>query len=111
MCTASLFPSLISTLSTTLLLLLNFSFLLRSVTGQAVGVGDDHPMWVQGALEAATATDDSYNTGGTITVNGFTMNVPKNLLVQFPAAWVPWKDFVGNKTDFLGFETLVCLPQ
>ncbi|KAK4207066.1 hypothetical protein QBC37DRAFT_476687 [Rhypophila decipiens] len=83
----------------------NISFFTTSVNGQ--NVGDDHPIWVQGALEGATATDNSYNTGGTIAVNCFTMNVPKNLLVQFPAAWVPWKDFIGNKTDFLGFETLV----
>ncbi|KAM7211805.1 hypothetical protein V8F06_012811 [Rhypophila decipiens] len=100
--------SLISSLFAFVILTLSFSisFFTTSVNGQ--NVGDDHPIWVQGALEGVTATDDSYNTGGTITVNGFTMNVPKHLLVQFPAAWVPWKDFIGNKTDFLGFETLVC---
>ncbi|KAH9226669.1 hypothetical protein K456DRAFT_1754758 [Colletotrichum gloeosporioides 23] len=67
----------------------------------------ESPIWVQGALEDAIATDDTFNTGGTIVVNGFTMNVPKNLLVQFPAAWVPWKEFVANKADFAGYETLV----
>ncbi|KAF4823554.1 hypothetical protein CGCSCA5_v001744 [Colletotrichum siamense] len=67
----------------------------------------ESPIWVQGALEDAIATDDTFNTGGTIIVNGFTMNVPKNLLVQFPAAWVPWKEFVANKADFAGYETLV----
>lgn len=67
----------------------------------------DAPLWIQGAFEDGSATDDTYNSGGSITVNGFTMNVPKNLLVQFPAAWVPWKDFVANKADFAGYETLV----
>ncbi|KAM7210458.1 hypothetical protein V8F06_014160 [Rhypophila decipiens] len=90
---------------TFLTLALNLLLFIPIANGQ--NVGDDHPIWVQGALEGATAADNTYNTGGTITVNGFTMNVPKNLLVQFPAAWVPWKDFVGNKTNFLGFETLV----
>ncbi|KAK0382876.1 hypothetical protein NLU13_8792 [Sarocladium strictum] len=68
----------------------------------------DAPIFVQGGLEDATVDDPSvYNTGGTITVNGFNMVVPKNVLVQFPAAWIPWKDFVDSKADFLGFETLV----
>lgn len=67
----------------------------------------ESPIWVQGALEDAIATDDTFNTGGTIVVNGFTLNVPKNLLVQFPVAWVPWKEFVANKADFAGYETLV----
>lgn len=68
----------------------------------------DAPVLVQGGLEDATADDTSvYNTGGAITVNGFNMVVPKNALVQFPAAWVPWKDFVENKAEYIGFETLV----
>ncbi|KAI3392026.1 hypothetical protein diail_6322 [Diaporthe ilicicola] len=67
----------------------------------------DAPLWIQGGFEDGSVADETYNSGGTITVNGFTMNVPKNLLVQFPAAWVPWRDFVASKTDFLGFETLV----
>lgn len=67
----------------------------------------DAPLWVQGSFEDATFADEAYNSGGSITVNGFTMNVPKNLLVQFPAAWVPWREFVASKADFQGFETLV----
>ncbi|KAF6832022.1 hypothetical protein CPLU01_06404 [Colletotrichum plurivorum] len=78
-----------------------WAFLLSFVVSQ------EAPIWVQGSLEDATAADDTFNTGGSIVVNGFTMNVPKNLLVQFPAAWVPWKEFVNNKADFAGFETLV----
>lgn len=72
-------------------------------------LAQDAPVFVQGGLEDATVDDASvYNSGGTITVNGFNMAVPKNLLVQFPAAWVPWKDFAESKADYVGFETLVC---
>ncbi|PSN63261.1 hypothetical protein BS50DRAFT_648762 [Corynespora cassiicola Philippines] len=67
----------------------------------------DAPLFVQGALEDATATDDTYNTGGTIIVNGFSIQIPKNMLVQFPAAWVPWKDFVAQKDSMIGYETNV----
>ncbi|KAK1995144.1 hypothetical protein LX36DRAFT_640306 [Colletotrichum falcatum] len=73
----------------------------------ALAASQEAPIWIQGALEDATAADDAFNTGGTIVVNGFTVNVPKNLLVQFPAAWVPWKEFVAQKGSFVGYETLV----
>ena len=73
-------------------------------------LSQDAPLWIQGRFEDATVASDAYNAGGTISVNGFTMNVPENLLVQFPAAWVPWKNFSASKTDFIGFETLVCVP-
>lgn len=72
-------------------------------------LGQDAPLWVQGALEDATVSGNAFNSGGAIAVDGFTMNIPENLLVQFPAAWVPWKDFVASKSDFLGFETLVII--
>lgn len=68
----------------------------------------DAPLFVQGGLEDATAADDTYNSGGSITVNGFNVQVPKNMLVQFPAAWVPWKDFVAEKGFMLGYEVNVC---
>lgn len=67
-------------------------------------MAQDAPLFVQGGFEDATATDDSYNTGGTISVNGFTITVPINVLVQFPAAWVPWKDFVEDKEAMVGYE-------
>ncbi|KAK4672062.1 hypothetical protein QC764_611180 [Podospora pseudoanserina] len=70
-------------------------------------LGVDIPMWLDGALVDATATDDSYNTGGTISVNGWTVQVPKNMLVTFPAAYVPWKDFVAQKAAVIGYEVNV----
>ncbi|KAK4675057.1 hypothetical protein QC764_501720 [Podospora pseudoanserina] len=92
---------------TSILSFLFFSLFLPCVLAQVLR--DDSPIWVQGAFEDATVTanDTSYNAGGTITVNGFVLNIPRNLLVQFPAAWVPWRDFVASKSDFIGFETLV----
>jgi len=76
----------------------------------AAALAVDIPILLDGALIDATATDDSYNTGGTITVNGWTVNVPKNMLVSFPAAFVPWREFVANKSAVLGFEVNVCPP-
>lgn len=83
-------------------LILSLVFFGLPVTAQ------DSYLWVQGGLEDATATDDTYNSGGTVVVNGFSMTVPKNVLVQFPSAWVPFKDFVASKDSFIGFETFVC---
>ncbi|KAI3323384.1 hypothetical protein HD806DRAFT_544135 [Xylariaceae sp. AK1471] len=69
--------------------------------------GQDAPLFIQGALDDATAFDDTYNTGGTISVGGFNITVPKNIQVEFPAAYVPWKDFVEDKDSMLGYETNV----
>ncbi|KAK4183511.1 hypothetical protein QBC35DRAFT_526074 [Podospora australis] len=70
-------------------------------------LGVDVPITLDGGLVDATADDDTYNTGGTISLNGWTVKVPKNMLVTFPAAFVPWKDFVAQKASFIGFETNV----
>ena len=86
-----------------LILGIQFIFFIPRVFSQ------DAPLFVQGALEDATVTDDTYNTGGTIIVNGFSIQIPKNMLVQFPAAWVPWKDFVAQKDSMIGYETNVCI--
>jgi hypothetical protein len=69
--------------------------------------GQDAPLFIQGALDDATAFDDTYNTGGTISVGGFNITVPKNIQVEFPAAYIPWKDFVAGKNSMLGYETNV----
>ncbi|KAJ8124291.1 hypothetical protein O1611_g9349 [Lasiodiplodia mahajangana] len=69
--------------------------------------GQDAPLFIQGALDDATAFDDTFNTGGTISVGGFNITVPKNMQVEFPAAYVPWKDFVQDKDSMLGYETNV----
>jgi hypothetical protein len=52
---------------------------------------------------SVTVTDTTYNSGGTAAVNGWTITVPQNLLVQFPAAFKPWRDLSG----FVGSEVSV----
>ena len=91
-------------------LILFLSLSLGLLHWPATVFAQDAPLWVQGAVEDATVSGVIYNAGGLITVNGFTMNVPENLLVQFPAARVPWKDFVASKADFVGYETLIRVP-
>lgn len=51
--------------------------------------------------------DDTYNSAGTITVNGWTVDVPQNMMVTFPNLFVPWPEFVSQKDLFLGFEVNV----
>lgn len=87
------------------------SLILSLVLLAAPAVAQDSYLWVQGGLEDAFSSGDTYNSGGVIVVNGFNMSVPKNVLVQFPSAWVPFKDFAANKGDFIGFETFVCEAQ
>ncbi|KAK8015952.1 hypothetical protein PG991_008840 [Apiospora marii] len=89
-----------------------FILRLAALTSQIAGLvtfalAQDAPLFIQGGLEGATATNETYNSGGTISVNGFDMTVPKNMLVQFPAAYVPWKDFVADKDAMLGYEVNV----
>lgn len=50
----------------------------------------------------ADSTD--FNTGGSITVNGVSVKIPRNLQFQFPAAFVPFKTvaaggFTGNEVS------------
>jgi len=74
----------------------------------AVVVSQDVGFAVDGYLADAAVTDTSlYNTGGSISVNGWNVVVPKNLQVGFPAAWVPWKDFVASLGTFRGYEVSV----
>lgn len=70
-------------------------------------LAQDSFLSIDGFLEDAIATDDTYNSGGTLVVNGFTMEVPTNVLVQFPSAWVPFTEFAAQKEDFLGLEIFV----
>lgn len=55
-----------------------------------------------------TITDTgTYNSGGTISVAGWTIKVPQNAQVGFPAAWVPWRDFCADITFMRGFKVTV----
>lgn len=46
-----------------------------------------------------------YNAGGSVQVNGFNIQVPKNLIVQFPTVFAPFKQLCGAGAG--GFETTV----
>lgn len=58
-------------------------------------------------IRSISADSDSFNTGGSISVLGHKITVPSNLIVQFPAAWVSYKDFAAAKPDVLGYEVSV----
>lgn len=46
-----------------------------------------------------------YNSGGSIRVNQFNINVPKNLIVAFPTVFSPFSELCGAGAN--GFETTV----
>ncbi|PVH99447.1 hypothetical protein DM02DRAFT_529030, partial [Periconia macrospinosa] len=46
-----------------------------------------------------------FNTGGSITVDGWIIKVPKNLIVQFPVRWVPFGKLCGAGVG--GYEVTV----
>ncbi|OAL05380.1 hypothetical protein IQ06DRAFT_372842 [Phaeosphaeriaceae sp. SRC1lsM3a] len=62
------------------------------------------PFGVVGSLDGCTAGTE-YNAGGSIQVNGFNIQVPKNLIVAFPTVFAPFKDLCGAGAG--GFETTV----
>lgn len=65
------------------------------------------PFTLDGALDSAKADSGDFNTGGTISVNGVSVKIPKNLQFQFPAAWVGFKKIASG--GFTGNEVSVCL--
>ncbi|KAF2705901.1 hypothetical protein K504DRAFT_484242 [Pleomassaria siparia CBS 279.74] len=79
---------------------------LASVGLAGTPIPDIIPFIVDGALDACTVTTpDKYNSGGSITVNGFDITVPENLIAQFPVAWVPFPQLCGAEAG--GYEVLV----
>jgi hypothetical protein len=55
------------------------------------------------ALSASAASSAS-NSGGSVTVNGYTIRVPDNTQVAFPAAFIGWHAFVDHKAEFGGYQ-------
>ncbi|KAJ4379942.1 hypothetical protein N0V85_008808 [Neurospora sp. IMI 360204] len=84
-----------------------FSGLLPGLLLLPSCLSQDVPFDVDGGLEGCTITDTTYNSGGTISVAGWTIKVPKNTQVGFPAAWVPWRDFCADIAFMRGFEVTV----
>ncbi|KAL0941612.1 uncharacterized protein CTRU02_204375 [Colletotrichum truncatum] len=68
------------------------------------GTAADVPLDIDGAFQTATLTGTEFNSGGSITCNGRTVIVPKNLQITFPAAFVGFKDFVANMGSYKGYQ-------
>ncbi|KAL1606312.1 hypothetical protein SLS60_003714 [Paraconiothyrium brasiliense] len=49
------------------------------------------PLSVVGAFGSCSVDSTDFNSGGTITVDEWNIKVPKNLLVQFPTIWTPFR--------------------
>jgi hypothetical protein len=56
-------------------------------------------------LVSCEAEGTEYNAGGDIMVNNWEVEVPKNLIVQFPVVWAPFRELCN--AGALGFETTV----
>ncbi|CAN9289749.1 unnamed protein product [Alternaria alternata] len=63
------------------------------------------PFTVTGSLDGCASTGSEYNAGGSISVNNFAIEVPKNLIVQFPVVWAPFRELCD--AGAFGFETTV----
>ncbi|KAH7377765.1 hypothetical protein BKA66DRAFT_150462 [Pyrenochaeta sp. MPI-SDFR-AT-0127] len=63
------------------------------------------PFTVTGSLDNCKVVGTEYNAGGEIEVNNFVIEVPKNLIVQFPVVWAPFKDLCDAEAS--GYETTV----
>jgi hypothetical protein len=55
--------------------------------------------------DSCASTGSEYNAGGSISVNNFAIEVPKNLIVQFPVVWAPFRELCD--AGAFGFETTV----
>ncbi|KEY68237.1 hypothetical protein S7711_10896 [Stachybotrys chartarum IBT 7711] len=62
---------------------------------------------VHGGLDDASVNDSTYNSGGYISVQGFNITVLRNMPVSFPAAYVPWPEFVVELDAMRGYEIQV----
>src|SRR3982750_1721431 len=72
--------------------------LVASVTmqpqAQTPAPGGAAPFDIIGFIDAATVTPeaDGFSGGGTVTVNGTTITIPKNTLLQMPAFALTWQE-------------------
>src|SRR3954454_6244419 len=61
---------------------------------QTPAPGGAAPFDIIGFIDAATVTPeaDGFSGGGTVTVNGTTITIPKNTLLQMPAFALTWQE-------------------
>ncbi|OSS44749.1 hypothetical protein B5807_10740 [Epicoccum nigrum] len=62
------------------------------------------PFQVTGSLDSCSAGTE-YNAGGIVSVNSFTITVPKNLIVSYPTTYSPFSKLCSAGAG--GFETTV----
>ncbi|KAF2674125.1 hypothetical protein BT63DRAFT_461787 [Microthyrium microscopicum] len=67
------------------------------------------PFTIDGLLDSVKITNASqFNSGGTVTAYGHAITIPENMLVQFPAAYIPFQkfalDYLTNPGLYTGFE-------
>lgn len=58
---------------------------------------------------SVSADNDDFNTGGSTTVSGVSITIPKNLQFQLPAAFLPFEEVAEG--DYIGYEVLVRYPH
>src|SRR3954468_5168012 len=79
--------------------------LVASVTmrpqAQTPAPGGAAPFDIIGFIDAATVTPeaDGFSGGGTVTVNGTTITIPKNTLLQMPAFALTWQELFQMAPD------------
>ncbi|KAF1957912.1 hypothetical protein CC80DRAFT_560007 [Byssothecium circinans] len=78
---------------------------LASLVLAATPIPGTYGVSVIGNLDGCNVDTTEYNSGGTITVDGWTFKVPKNLITQFPVRWVPFGELCGAGVG--GFEVTV----
>lgn len=48
-------------------------------------------------LQSVTVIGTEVNSGGSVAVSGYSIRIPDNLLVDFPAAQVPFAEFAAGE--------------
>ncbi|KAL5433186.1 hypothetical protein PMIN07_007772 [Paraphaeosphaeria minitans] len=83
------------------------SSLLALVSGAlaATPISNISPLSVVGAFGGCSVASNDFNSGGSISVDGWNITVPKNLIVQFPTIWVPFRKLCGAGIN--GYEVTV----
>ncbi|KAF2429528.1 hypothetical protein EJ08DRAFT_698246 [Tothia fuscella] len=84
---------------------LSFSLLALATTV----LGQLTPFSIDGALDDAIADPSctGINCGGTMSVNGYTVIIPKNSLIAFPATFVPFKALADQIFNYRGLEVII----
>src|SRR5690348_2404217 len=76
------------------------------VPGPQLGLQTLSPFQVLGFIQSATLDNASdVFSGGTVTVNGITITVPRNTLFQMPATSLTWQELFKNAPAPYGLTT------